>query len=141
MALCIPLVGAPILIGTVESGMVLYDSIELSNAAHAGTAYGMMSSTFAANSSGMTAAARAEAGDLGSLLNVTPTSYFACSQAIAGTEYATQAAANSGCTGASNHSLEFVQVTTTAAVAVPFRVPGVPNTFNLSATSVMEVEE
>ena len=67
MALCIPLLGAPILIGTVETGMVLYDSIEVSNAAHAGTAYGMMSSTFAANTSGMTAAAHGEAPDLGSL--------------------------------------------------------------------------
>ena len=141
MALCIPLLGAPILIGTVESGMMLYDSIELSNAAHAGTAYGMMSSTFAANSSGMTAAAQAEAGDLGSLLNVTPTTYFACSQAIPGTQYTTQSAANSACTGASNHALQFVQVITTAAVPVPFRVPGLPNTFNLTATSVMEVEE
>ena len=141
MALCIPLLGAPILVGTVESGMVLYDSIEVSNAAHAGTAYGMVSSTFAANSSGMTAAARAEAPDLGSLLGVTPTTYFACSQSIAGTQYATQSAANTACTGTSNHALQFVQVTTSAAVPVPFRVPGLPTTFNLNATSVMEVEE
>jgi hypothetical protein len=101
----------------------------------------MMSSTFAANTSGMTAAAHGEAPDLGSLLTVTPTTYFACSQSIAGTQYTTQSAATSACTGASNHALQFVQVTTGAAVPVPFRVPGLPNTFNLTATSVIEVEE
>ena len=141
MALCIPLIGAPLLIGTVETGMVLYDSIEVSSSAQAGTAYGMMSATFAANSSGMIAAAKAEAPDLAGLINVTPTTYFACSESIAGTQYTTQSAASSACTGASNHALEFVQVTTSAAVTVPFRVPGLPNTFNLNSTSVMEVEE
>ncbi len=141
LALCVPLIVAPLLIGTAETGIALYDSIEVSNAAHAGTAYGMMSSTFAADSNGMTAAAKAEAADLGSLINVTPTSYFACSQSIAGTQYSTQAAANSACTGASNHSLEFVQVITTATVPIPFRVPGLPTSFYLAATSVMEVEE
>jgi Flp pilus assembly protein TadG len=141
IALCIPLLGTPLLIGTVETGMALYDSIEVSNAAHAGTAYGMMSSTFAADSSGMTAAAKGEAADMGSLLSVTPTTYFACSQSIAGTQYTSQAAANSACTGSLNHSLEFVQVTTSASVPIPFRVPGLPINFNLAATSVMEVEE
>jgi hypothetical protein len=101
----------------------------------------MMSSTFAANSAGMTAAAQGEASDLGSNLIVTPTTYFACSQSIAGTQYTTESAANSACTGTSNHSLEFVQVNTSATVAMPFRVPGLPTSFNLIATSVMEVEE
>jgi Flp pilus assembly protein TadG len=141
MSLCIPLLGAPVLIGTVEAGMVLYDSIEVSNSAHAGAAYGMMSSTFAADSIGMTSAARGEAGDLSNILTVTPSSYYACSQSIAGTQYTTQSAANSACTGTSNHSLQFVQVSTSAAVPVPFRVPGLPNSFSLTATSVMEVEE
>jgi Flp pilus assembly protein TadG len=141
MALCISFLGAPLLIGTVETGMVLYDSIEVSSAAHAGTAYGMMSATYAADSAGMTAAAREEAADLGSLLNVAPTTYFACSQSIGGAQYTTQAAANSACTGGSNHSLEFVQVTTIATVPIPFRIPGLPASFNLTATSVMEVEE
>jgi Flp pilus assembly protein TadG len=141
IALCIPLLGAPLLIGTVETGMALYDSIEVSNAAHAGTAYGMMSSTFAADSAGMTTAAKGEAADMGSLLSVTPTTYFACSQSIAGTQYTSQTAANSACTGTLNHSLEFVQVTTSASVPIPFRVPGLPISFNLASTSVMEVEE
>jgi Flp pilus assembly protein TadG len=141
MALCIPLLGAPVLIGTVETGMALYDSIEVSNAAHAGAAYGMMSSTFAADSNGMTAAAKGEAADLGSLLIVTPTTYYACSQSIAGAQYTSQSAANSACTGTSNHSLEFVQVNTSATVPIPFRVAGLPTSYTLTATSVMEVEE
>jgi Flp pilus assembly protein TadG len=141
VALCISLLGVPVLIGTVETGLVLYDSIEMSNAAHAGTAYGMMSSTFAADSAGMIAAAKGEAGDVSSILTVTPITYYACSQSIAGTQYTTQSAANSACTGSSNHSLEFVQVNTSAAVPVPFRVRGLPSSFNLTASSVMEVEE
>jgi len=141
MALCIPLLGAPVLIGTAETGMAIYDSIEVSNAAHAGTAYGMMSSTYAASSAGMIAAAREEAPDLGSALIATPTTYYACSQSIAGAQYTSQSAANSACTGTSNHSLEFVQVITTATVPIPFRVPGLPTSFFLTATSVMEVEE
>jgi len=141
IALCIPLLGGPILIGTVETGMALYDSIEVSNAAHAGAAYGMMSATYAADSTGMIAAAQGEAGGIGSSLTVTPTAYFACSQSIGGNQYTTQTAANSACTGASNHTLEFVRVTTSASVPIPFRVPGLPTSFNLAATSVMEVEE
>jgi Flp pilus assembly protein TadG len=141
MALCVPLIIAPVLLGTMATGIVVYDSIEVSSAAHAGTAYGMMSSTYAADTTGMSNAAKAEAPDLGSLLTVTPTTYYACSQSIGGTQYTTQSAANTACTGTSNHSLEFVQVNTSAAVPVPFRVPGLPTSYNLSATSVMEVEE
>ena len=141
MALCIPLLGAPLLIGTVETGIVIYESIEVSNAAHAGAAYGMMSSTFAADSAGMTAAAKGEAGDGSNILSVAPTTFYACSQSIGGTHYTTQSAANSACTGTSNHSLQFVQVNTSASIPIPFRVPGLPTSFNLTATSVMEVEE
>jgi hypothetical protein len=141
MALCIPLLGAPVLIGTVETGAAIYDSIEVSNASHAGVAYGMMSSTFAADSAGMTAAAKGEAGDLNSILNVTPATYFACSQSIGGTQYSTLAAANTACSGSSNHSLEFVQVSTSAIVPIIFRFPGLPTSFNLTSISVMEVEE
>jgi Flp pilus assembly protein TadG len=141
MALCLSLLGAPLLIGTVEMGLILYDSIEVSNAAHAGTAYGMISSTFAANSSGMIAAAEGEAPDIGNALTATPTTYFACSQSIGGTQYTSQSAANSACTGSLNHSLEFVQMNTSATVPVPFNVPGLPTSFKLTAISVMEVEE
>ena len=41
--------GTPMLLGTSELALLIYDSIELSNCAHAGAMYGMMSSTFAAD--------------------------------------------------------------------------------------------
>jgi hypothetical protein len=72
---------------------------------------------------------------------VAPTTFYACSQSIGGTQYTTQSAASSACTGGSNHSLEFVQVNTSASIPIPFRVPGLPTSLNLTATSVMEVEE
>jgi hypothetical protein len=89
----------------------------------------------------MTAAAKGEAGDVSSILSVTPNMYFACSLSIAGAQYTTQAAANSACTGTSNHSLQFVQVTTSAVIPIPFRISGLPTSFNLTSISVMEVEE
>jgi len=131
----------PVLFGTVEMATFVYGSIEVSNASHAGTMYGMTSSTLAGDTAGMTTAAQAEASDFGTNLTVTPTSYYACSAALGGTQFATQSAASSACTGAGNHTLQFVQVAVSAPVTPPIHCPGLPTTFNLTNTSVMEVEE
>jgi Flp pilus assembly protein TadG len=141
MALCMSLLGMPLLVGTVELGSMIYTSIEVSNAAHAAAMYGMISSTFAASSSGMTTAAQNEASDLGTNLSVTPAVFYACSQAVNGTEYTTQSAANSACTGGTNHTLEFVQVNTSTTVTPPIRCPGLPASYTLTGLSVMEVQE
>jgi len=141
IALCISLVGLPLLVGTVELGSMMYGSIEVSNAAHAGSEYGMMSSTFAADSAGIVTAAQGEATDFGTKLTVTPTVYFACSQSVGGTQYTTQTAANAACTGTLNHSLEFVQVSTSTTVTPPIRCPGLASSYTLVGMSVMEVEE
>jgi hypothetical protein len=141
LAFVISIFGAPLIIGTGTTAIMVYDSIEVTNAAHAGSGYGMMSSTFASDTAGITAAAKEEAGDMSNNLNVTPTIFFACSAAPAGTEYTTQTAANTACTGVSNHSLEFIRVVTNTSIPSPFNLPGVPSTFVLGGTSVMEVEE
>jgi Flp pilus assembly protein TadG len=141
MALCVSLLGMPLLVGTVEMGSMVYTSIEVSNAAHAAAMYGMISSTFAAHSSGMVTAAQNEASDLGTNLLVTPNVYFACSNAIGGTQYSTQSAANSACTSGTNHTLEFVQVSTSVSVTPPIRCPGLPATYTLNGSSTMEVQE
>jgi len=141
MALCLSLFGLPLLVGTVELGSLFYTSIEVSNAAHTGAMYGMISSTFAANSSGIISAAQSEASDLGTNLSVTPTVYYACSGSIGGTQYSTSSAASAACTTSSNHSLEFIQVTTTTTITPPIKCPGLPKTFTLTGISVMEVEE
>jgi Flp pilus assembly protein TadG len=139
-ALCVSILGLPMLVGTVEMGGMTYWSVEISNAAHAGAAYGMISSTFAANSSGITAAAQNEASDFGTALTATPTVYYACSNSIGGTQYSTQAAATTGCSG-SGHSLEFIQVVTSGTVTPPIHCPGLPTSYTLRGVSVMEVQE
>lgn len=141
MAFCISLLGIPILFGTVDLSTMVYNSIEVSSAAHAGAMYGMISSTFAADTAGVSSAAANDAPDLNSILVVTPTVYYACSDSLGGVQYSTQSAATSACTGGSNHSLEFVKVVTTATVHPTIRCPGLPATYTLVGASVMEVEE
>ena len=59
LALAFSLLGIPLLLGTVEMGYVVYDSVEISNAANAGSLYGMQNATDAASSAGITTAAQA----------------------------------------------------------------------------------
>ncbi len=142
LALVFSILGAPLMLGSSETAFMIYDSIEVSNAAHAGAMYGMYSQTFATNTSQIQAVAQAEAADLQGQLTVTPSVYFACSATPGGTQYTTQIAATQACgTGASNHSLEFVQVNTSATINPPLHVPGLPNTWTLKGFSVMEVQE
>lgn len=142
LALAFSVLLTPLMLGTVGTAFMVYDSIEISNAAHAGAMYGMISSTFASDTDGMRTAAQAEASDFGSNLTVTPTSYYACSAAITGTHYSTQSAAAGACpANATNHYLEFVQVTSSATITPPIQLPGVPKTWTLQGMSVMEVQE
>jgi Flp pilus assembly protein TadG len=142
LSLLLSLFGFPLLLGTVETSMLLHDSIEVSNAAHAGAMYGMMSSTFAADTAKIKAIAQADASDIGANLVVTPTSYYACSAAIDGAQYATEGAASAVCpSGAANHYLQFIQVVTSASITAPIQIAGLPKTLILSGSSVMEVEE
>jgi Flp pilus assembly protein TadG len=141
LGLMLGLVGVPLLLSTVYFSMLLLDNVEVSNAAHAGAMYAMTGSTFAEDTSNIVAAAQAETSRFGSNLTVTPTIYYACSAAIGGTQYTTQAAANAACTGGVNHSLEFVQVLVSAPVTPPGSFPGFPKTYTLTSKSIMEVEE
>ena len=121
---------------------MIYDSIELSNCAHAGAMYGMMSSTFAGDTAGIQKAAQAEAADFGTSVTVTPTTYYACSSAVDGTQYSTQTAAAAACpANASNHYLQFVKVVSSVNINPPVKCPGLPKTWTVSGTSVMEVQE
>ena len=144
LALALSLLGLPLLVGTADMGFVVYDSIEVANAAHAATLYGMQSSTYAANTAGIVAAAQTEASDFGATLTATPTAYYACSNAIGGTQYTgsnAQANATAACTGGTNHALEFVQVNTSVTVTPPVHLPGLSRTFTVTGSSVMEVEQ
>jgi len=142
LALAFSFLITPLMLGSVEVAYMVYDSIEVSNAASAGAMYGMISSTLASNTAGIQAAAQAEASDFGSNLSVTPTVYYACSEALGGTQYSTQSAASAACpANASNHYLEFVQVASSVNVQPPVQIPGLPKTWTLQGQSVMEVQE
>jgi Flp pilus assembly protein TadG len=140
VALFFSFVGMPLLIGTMQLGIVAYDSIEVQNAAYAGALFGMQNSTLATESSGITSAAQAEAPDFGTNLGVTPTSYYACVLSPAGTTYTTQALATSGCTGTGNSGVQFVKVTTSATVTAIYHWPKLPSSYTLNGISVLQVE-
>jgi Flp pilus assembly protein TadG len=143
LALALSMFGAPLMLGTSEAAFMIYDSIEVSNAAHAGAMYGMISSTLASDTSGIQRAAQGEAADFGNNLTVTPTVYYACSNAVTGTQYSTESAASAVCPGnnPSNHYLEFVQVASSISVTSPVQMPGLPKTWTLNGSSTMEVQE
>ena len=145
LAVLFSLVGIPLLLGTVQMGFLVYDSVEISNAASAGALYGMQNSAYAASISGITSAAQAEAADFGSKLTVTPTTYYACSNAVGGTQYPTssytQSQAATHCGGTGNQALEFIQAIASAAVTPAIHCPGLPTTYTLTDTAVMEVEQ
>jgi Flp pilus assembly protein TadG len=142
LALVFGIFGTPLLLGTSELALLIYDSIEVSNCAHAGAMYGMISSTFAADSTGIQNAAQVEAADFSTNVTVTPTSYYACSNAVDGTQYSTQAAASAVCpANAGNHYLQFVKVVSSININPVVMCPGLPKTFTVSGSSVMEVQE
>ena len=141
-AFAFSLFGTPLMLGASQIAWMVYDSIELSNCAHAGAMYGMMSSTFASDSTGIQNAAQSDASDFGSNVTVTPSSYYACSNAVDGTQYSTESAASAVCpANASNHYLQFVKVVASMTVTPPVHFPGLPQTLTLTRTSVMEVQE
>lgn len=130
-----------VLFGTADLASISYDSIEVSSAADAGALYGMQSTTYASNTASIQARAQAEAADFGSNMTVTPTIFYACSTAINGTQYSTQSAASTNCTGTGAHVLEFLQVTTAVTVSAPFQLPAIATSYNLHGSAVVEVEE
>src|SRR5580658_5049500 len=73
LALMLAYLGVPLLFGIVYFGTLLFDNVEIVNAAHAGAEYAMRSSTFAEENTGIIAAAQNESSRLGSNLTVTPT--------------------------------------------------------------------
>src|SRR5271165_6782401 len=138
LALVVSLLFSPLLFGTVEMAQIVFDSIEVSNAARAGANWAMTNSTSSSLTAGLTSAAQAEASDFGTNLHVVPNVYWACSATLTGTQYSTLSAATAACTGTSNHPLELIQVSTNATVTLPIRCPGLPSSITLTGSSVTE---
>jgi Flp pilus assembly protein TadG len=128
----------PLILGTTDMATLMYASIEISNAAHAGALTAMSGSNSNAT---IQAAAQAEAGDfLAANVTTTPSAYYACSAAEGGTQYSTLALATAGCTGTGNHSVHFVQVLVSVPVNLPFQCCGMTSPVTLNSQSIMEVE-
>jgi len=128
----------PLILGTTDVATMMYASIEVSNAAHAGALPAMHGTR---SNAALQTAAQAEAGDfLAANVTVTPSNYYACSVAEGGAQYATLALATAGCTGTGNHSIHFVQVLVSAPVTLPFACCGLTSPLTLNSKSVMEVE-
>ncbi len=143
LALVVGVLGVPLWLGTAQMGWLIYDSIEVSDAANVGALYGMRSSTYAVDNAGMITAAQGDA-DLGANLSVSPVSYYVCALAVNGTQYTgagAQQNAAAACTGTGNHALQFVQVNTSATVTPAIHCPGLPATLKLTGQAAMEVEQ
>jgi Flp pilus assembly protein TadG len=141
LAVVLSFLGIPLLLGVIYTGFLYSDYIQITNAAHTGALYAMRSSTYAEDSAGITAAAQADASDIGTNLIVTPSIYYVCSNSQDGTQYTLQADAAAACNGGSSHTLEFVQVIASAPITPPATFPGMPKSMTLSSISAMEVEE
>ena len=149
LAVIFAFLGLPILLGTVQMGILVYDSIEVTNAANAGATYGMSTEAHASSSSAITTAARSEAPDFpGTQLTVTPTYYWACSSTIPGPYPITEYTGTNGLTNAKavcpsgvNHPVPFIQVQTSASVTPFVHWPGLARTFTVSGTALQEVQQ
>jgi Flp pilus assembly protein TadG len=137
-ALMVALVAVPLVLGTTDMATLVYASIEIAGAAHAG-ALAAMSGTN--TNAAIQTAAQAEAGDfLAANVTATPSAYYACSAAESGTSYTTLASATTNCTGTGNHPIHFVEVVVSAPVTLPFHCCGLTSPVTLNSSSVMEVE-
>ncbi len=134
LAFAAPLLGL-LLVGTADFGRAFYFNQEVIAAARAGAQYGSQTVGNAADSTGITAAAIANAVNIPGFgsSNVT-TSSCTCSPPSGVT-----ACATSYCNGA-NSQASYVTVTTTATFTTLVHYPGVPQTTNMSATAIMQVQ-
>jgi Flp pilus assembly protein TadG len=135
LALTLPLL-VLLLIGAAELGRLAYYSVEVSNAARAGVAYGAQNHVTASNFAGMRTAAQNDAGNI-TLATTTATNSCACSSAYSATSACTTTFSCSG----TNRIIEYVQVNTTATVSPIFHYPGVSKTYTLNGRAVMRVEQ
>jgi Flp pilus assembly protein TadG len=126
------------LVGSAEFGRLAYAAIEVSNAARAGAAYGAQSHITASNYTGMELAATQDAPNVAGI-TATATNFCSCSSAPSTPVSCTTVL--SSCSTAPLHSLEYVQVNTTATIGPLFNYPGIAHTFTLTGRAIMRVEQ
>jgi Flp pilus assembly protein TadG len=141
LALVLPIL-ILLLVGGAEVGRLAYADIEVSNAARAGVAYGMQSSTFASDSPGIINAATQDAPNISNLAVDPPTLTCFC-ETTAGVTTASSCATintNVGSCPSPSVIVEFVQVNTSAQINTAFHFPGIPNQVTLRGRAIMRVQ-
>ena len=131
LALLVPIFSA-FVIGAAQFGLLCYTSIEISEAARAGVAYGAQSSTKAADTTGMQTAATNAAPNIAGM-TATASQFWVCSNSM--TYHYTAAPTCS--TG--YHSIHYVQVNTSVAANPPFHLSEHPTSFTLTGLAIMRV--
>jgi Flp pilus assembly protein TadG len=124
-----------LLVGAAEVGRLAYASIEVSNAARAGVAYGSQNHTTASDTANIQLAAAKDAPNITTLTAIA-TQVCSCSN---GTSI-TCANAGTTCVGPA-HIIEYVQVTTSAPVNTLFHFPGIASTVTFRGYAIMRVEQ
>ena len=129
LALSVSLLGT-LLIGAAEFGSLAYSAIEVSNAAHAGAAYGAQSHTTADDVSGMETAATQDAPNVS---GISATAARSCSCSNGGSS----TCAVTDCS--TSRIVEYVTVNTTATVSPKIKVPGLPTSYTMTGKAVLRV--
>ena len=140
-----------LVLGVIEVGRYAYIAILLGNAARAGAAYGSQSVAFAADTTGIQAAADYDfAGTTSGTTTtnglpysaLTVTSSFTCGCDNAGTitSYACSGTATAGkCPVGGGHWVIVLSVTASGTYSSLFNYPGIPTSISLSRTATMRV--
>ena len=131
LALLVPIFSA-FVIGSAQFGLLCYTSIEVSQAARAGVAYGSQSSTTASDTTGMQTAATNAAPNIAGM-TATASQFWVCSNSMS-YHYTAAPTCTTG-----NHSIHYVQVNTSVAANPPFHLSEHPTSYTLTGLAIMRV--
>ena len=125
-----------LIVGAAELGRLAYASIEVSNSARAGVAYGAQNHITASDTPGIQLAATNDSTDIASTATPVVSLSCSCSDGSA----ITCANAGTQCVSPAR-IIEYVQVSTSASVNTVFHYPGIPNTVTLHGKAIMRVAQ
>jgi|SRR5271168_2840165 len=125
-----------LLVGAAEVGYLAYVSIEVSNAARAGVAYGAQNHATASDTANIQLAAQKDAPNITSLTTPIVTQVCYCSPSTS----ISCASAGTTCLSPS-HIIEYVEVQTSAPVNTVFHFPGIASSVTFRGYAIMRVEQ
>jgi Flp pilus assembly protein TadG len=132
-----------LLIGGVEIGRLAYASIEVSNAARAGVAFGAQNGTTASDFPNIQLAAQNDAPNITSL-TATPTLTCSCESSagvLGPIGSCDKGVINLNSCPSPSHIVEYIKVTTTATVNTVFHFPGIPSQVTFNGFALMRLEQ